>query len=94
MVLNVDLIDKVEKKEITIPESNRELRRITDIFQQLKTQLQSYRVEKWNNVFLLSDCFLGSKTFAAVDFFCSPKDPERVYNTEPQPLQLPIFIGR
>ena len=94
MVLNVDLIDKVEKKEITIPESNRELRRITDIFQQLKTQLQSYRVEKWNNVCSLSDCFLGSKTFAAVDFFCSPKDPERIYNTKSQLLYLPIFIGR
>ncbi|CBK23977.2 uncharacterized protein [Blastocystis hominis] len=44
----LDLIEKVEKKEITIPESNRELRHITELFQQLKRQLLSYRAEKWN----------------------------------------------
>lgn len=45
-------MDKVDKKEITIPESNRELRHITELFQQLRRQLLSYRAEKWNKVYV------------------------------------------
>ena len=50
LISSIDMINKVEGKEFSISESIRELRRINEIFQHLRYQLQSYRVEKWNNV--------------------------------------------
>lgn len=90
----VDLIEKVEKKEITIPESNRELRHITELFQQLKRQLLSYRAEKWNRVFLASVFQLGPETFTAMGLFFSPKVSKRVYNIKHHFFKLSIFTTR